>query len=90
MADTDTHCQELLDEYQALRRRLEEDELSNPEIDETRSDEQQQSDRDRLEEVKEELEDECDIELPEEGEEDIDLPDHATGSPSEPMDFDAE
>lgn len=90
MAETNNRCQELLDEYQALRRRLEEDDFTNPDLDDAAADKQDLEDRERLEEVKEELEDECDIEILDDGEADIDLPDHADGLPSEPMDFDAE
>jgi|AntRauTorcE11897_2_1112592.scaffolds.fasta_scaffold01608_7 hypothetical protein len=88
MSDISKHCQELLDEYRILRRRLEEDEFTNPDLDDAPTNEDEQADR--LEELKEELEDNCDLELPEEDDADIDLPDHAGGTPSEPMDFDAE
>jgi|GEM_PF-1167360 hypothetical protein len=90
MPNIDTRCQELLDEYQALRRRLEEDDFTNPDIDDASLSEEDEEDRERLDEIKEILEDECDIELLDDGEADIDLPDHADGSPSEPMDFDKE
>ncbi|MEX2514945.1 MAG: hypothetical protein WD335_02325 [Candidatus Paceibacterota bacterium] len=89
MADIDSRCQELLDEYQALRRRLEEDDFMNPDIDDAALSKEDLEDRERLEELKEMLEDECDIEILDDGEADIDLPDHADGPPSEPMGFDA-
>lgn len=90
MNDISERCQELLDEYRTLRRRLEEADFTNPEIDDASPSDENQADIDRLEMVREELNDECDIELPDEDEDDIDLPDYATGAPSEPMDFDAE
>lgn len=90
MADISEHCQELLDEYKVLRRQVEEDEFTNPDLDEAGTNADNQSDLDRLEEIKELLEEECDVDIPEEGETDLDLPEYAAESPSEPMDFDAE
>lgn len=90
MADTENRCRELLDEYRALRRRLEEEDFTNPDLDDAVAEKQDLEDKERLEEIKEELEDECDIEILDDGEADIDLPDHADGLPSEPMGFDAE
>lgn len=90
MADIDSNCKELLDEYQALRRRLEEVDFTNPDIDDSTLSAEDLEDRERLEEIQEMLEDECDIEILDDGEADIDLPDHADGLPSEPMGFAAD
>ena len=85
-------CQELVDEYNALRRRVEEMEFTNPDVDDPVSalNEEEKEDLDRLREIREVIDEECDIELPDEDESDIDLPEYADGAPSEPMDFDAE
>jgi len=79
------HCEKLLEEYQALRRRLEEIDFANTELDDD-SPGVDQTDIDRIEELEERLSTECDIELPDETDDDIDLPDYATGAPSEPRD----
>lgn len=80
-------CEKLLEEYQALRRRLEEIDFSSPDYDAESGDAVSQSDIDRLNDLRDRLETECDVELPDEQESDIDLPEYATGSPSEPRDF---
>lgn len=93
MADISDRCQELLDEYRLLRRQLEEDEYVNPDIDEDEEDIDLEADRERLEELQEILEEECDIDVfaDEDDEEDeLDLPEYAAESPSEPRDFDVE
>lgn len=90
MSDTSEHCQELLDEYESLKDRLEGADFLNPDVDDVSPSKQHQDDMDRLLEVREELQDECDVDLPDMEDEEIDLPDYATGAPSEPMDFDAE
>ena len=76
------HCEKLLDEYQALRRRLEEIDFANADIDDTPG--INQPDINRLKQLQERLHTECDIALPEETEDDIDLPDYASEAPSEP------
>lgn len=90
MADISEQCRELLEEYQALRRRLEEIEFTNPDLDDEPEGEITQEDRDRLAELKQQLDEECDIELPDEDESDVDIPEYAEESPSEPRDFDKE
>lgn len=85
-------CQEIYDEYRTLRRQLEEDEYVNPDIDDE-EDAELAADRERLEELKEILEEECDIDVfadDEDHEDDLDLPEYAAESPSEPRDFDVE
>lgn len=84
---TEDNCEQLLQEYEALRRRLEEIGLSNPDFDAEEMDGVSQGDIDRLEELKEQLETECDVEMPIEQESDLDLPGYAAESPSEPRDF---
>jgi hypothetical protein len=80
-------CEKLLEEYQALRRRLEEIDFSSPDYDAESDDAVSQSDIDRLDDLRDRLETECDVELPDKQESDIDLPEYAAGSPSEPRDF---
>jgi len=79
------HCEKLLDEYQALRRRLEEIDFANTDLDDE-SPGIDQTDIDRLKQLEDRLTTECDTKLPDETNEDIDLPDYATGAPSEPRD----
>lgn len=81
-----SHCEKLLEEYQALRRRLEEIDFANSNLDSEDDRRVDQTDIDRLEELEEKLNNDCDVELPDETEDDIDLPGYATGSPSEPRD----
>lgn len=80
-------CEQLLKEYEALRRRLEEIDFSNPDYDADDMDGVQQADIDRLRDLQDRLETECDVEIPDEQETDIDLPEYAAESPSEPRDF---
>lgn len=92
MADISNRCQELLDEYHMLRRRLEEENFTNPDIDDEDFDEDD-DDETRLEELAELLEEECDIDVFAEDfeeETDLDIPEYAAESPSEPMEFDVE
>jgi len=79
------HCEKLLDEYQALRRRLEETDFANADLDDG-SPGVDQTDIDRFEELEDRLSTECDNELPDETDKDIDLPEYATGAPSKPRD----
>ncbi len=90
MADISEKCEELLEEYQALRRRLEEIEFTNPDVDDEPEGEITQEDQDRLAELEQILDEECDIELPNDEDSDVDIPEYAEESPSEPMDFDKE
>lgn len=84
-------CQEYLEEYQALKRRIEEEEFENPDLDDEvrMSDDDYADDINRLEELEEIIAEECDFQLPED-ETDLDLPEYAGTSPSEPMDFDSD
>ncbi len=88
MSEMSDYCQELLDEYRALRRRLEDIDYMNPDIDDSSFSEQEQADLERLQEIKEELDDECDVDILDDDEDDIDLPEYADEAPSEPRDFD--
>ncbi len=86
----DDTCEQLLQEYEALRRRLEEIGFSSPDYDVEDMDGVSQDEIDRLEELKDRLETECDVEMPIEQESDLDLPEYAAESPSEPRDFEDE
>lgn len=90
--DTDEdYCQQLLEEYEILSRRLEELDFTSPDFDDSELPPGIESgDYERLLEIREVLETECDIEVPDEEERDLDIPDYAGKSPSEPMDFDSE
>lgn len=77
------HCEQLLEEYRALRRRLEERDFASGESGQQPS--VRSEDVDRLQELKRRLDTECDIDMPTDSESDLDLPDHAGSSPSEPM-----
>lgn len=92
MADITDRCQELLDEYRMLRRQLEEDGYVNPDLDEDDESAELEADRERLEELQEILEEECDVDISadEENDADLDLPEYAAESPSEPIDFTVE
>lgn len=83
-------CERLLEEYRALRRRLEEIDFSAPDYDVDSNAHISQGDIDRLEELQERLDTECDIEMPDELESDLDLPEYAGKSPSEPRDYSSE
>lgn len=76
-------CEQLLEEYQSLRRRLEELDFTADDIEADENPGVSQADIDRLEELEERLSVECDVELPEDGS-DLDLPAYAVGAPSEP------
>lgn len=80
-------CEKLLEEYQALRRRIEEVDFTQADVDELPEEQVSEEDLDRLEALRDRLESECDIELPDDMDTDIDLPEYAVGSPSEPRDF---
>lgn len=87
----DDTCEKLLEEYQALRRRLEEMDFSSPDYDVDEDvDGVRRSDIERLRNLENRLETECDVELPDEQESDLDLPEYAAESPSEPRDYSEE
>jgi hypothetical protein len=73
-----------------LRRQLDEDGYINPDLDEDDESPELEADRERLEELQEILEEECDVDVSaddEDDDEDLDLPEYAAESPSEPRDF---
>jgi hypothetical protein len=87
----DDTCEKLLEEYEALRRRLEEMDFSSPDYDVDEDvDGVRQSDIERLRDLEDRLETECDVELPDEQESDLDLPEYAAESPSEPRNYEKE
>ena len=93
MTDISDHCQKLLVEYRVLRRQLEEDAYINPDIGDEDDGADLKADRERLEELQEILEEECDVDVmtdDDDDESELDLPEYAAKSPSEPMDFDQE
>lgn len=84
----DNTCEHLLKEYEALRRRLEEMDFSSPDYDAEDIPGVDRDDVERLHNLRDRLETECDVEIPDEQETDLDLPEYAAESPSEPRDFD--
>ena len=77
-------CEKLLNEYQALRRRL--DELDQADTDKDASEKTKQEDRARLQEIREIIDQNCEADLPDKPDGDLDIPSFAKKSPSEPMD----
>jgi len=80
-----TECEKLLNEYQALRRRL--DEPDQADTDHADAPEKtKQEDRARLQEIREIIDQNCEADLPDKPDGDLDIPKFTQKSPSEPMD----
>ena len=79
-----TECEKLLNEYQALRRRL--DEPDQADTDQEMSEKTKQEDLARLQEIREIIDQNCEADLPDKPDGDLDIPSFAKKSPSEPMD----
>lgn len=87
MNETEDECEQLLEEYQALRRRVEEVDFASPDYDAGEDSGVSEDEIERLRDLKDRLETECDVEMPDEQEDDLDLPDYAGTAPSEPRDY---
>jgi len=84
---SEDECEQLLEEYQLLRRRLEEIDFSGPDQDGQDDPGVNKEDVERLQDLKDRLETECDVEMPTDADTDLDLPEYAAGPPSEPHSF---